>query len=279
MPIVVMEPEIIEIPEPDISHIITEDDTPVDNIFSEKQQRLLAESLNSSWKPGRSFVAAANVGIFHGINQPAIVPDVFLSMDVKLPENIWEKRHRSYFIWEYGKPPDLAVEIVSNTKGSEIEKKIKIYEQICVWYYIVFDPQKIIQKDTLRIYELTANGYIPKIDRNLPRIGLGVKLWQGEYEGRNDLWLRWTDDKGNLIPTGFEASELERTRAAQAEEKAVQSEAKAAQAEEKAVQSEAKAVQAEEKAAQAQTQAEQERAKAEKLKKKLLSLGINPDKI
>jgi hypothetical protein len=36
---------------PNIDHIVTEDDAPVDNIFSEKQQRLLTESLYSSW-PG-----------------------------------------------------------------------------------------------------------------------------------------------------------------------------------------------------------------------------------
>lgn len=31
--------EIIEVPVPDFSHIVTEDDTPVDNLISEKQQR------------------------------------------------------------------------------------------------------------------------------------------------------------------------------------------------------------------------------------------------
>jgi len=30
---------------PEVEHLVTEDDTPVDNIFSEKQQRLLTESL------------------------------------------------------------------------------------------------------------------------------------------------------------------------------------------------------------------------------------------
>ena len=47
---------------PDISALITEDDTPVDNLPSEKQQRLLTEPLYSSWTgPGdnRPFLAAA----------------------------------------------------------------------------------------------------------------------------------------------------------------------------------------------------------------------------
>ena len=39
--------------EVDIADLITEDDTPVDNLPSAKQQRLLVESLYSSWQgPG-----------------------------------------------------------------------------------------------------------------------------------------------------------------------------------------------------------------------------------
>jgi hypothetical protein len=123
---IVLEPEAVEIPEPDISHLITEDATPVDNIFSEKQQRLLAESLYSSWQgPGgeRSFIVLANVGMFYATSQQAVVPDVLVSLDVQHPEDVWEKRHRSYFIWEYGKPPEVVIEIVSNKVGGELEHK------------------------------------------------------------------------------------------------------------------------------------------------------------
>jgi len=60
------------------------------------------------------FVAAANVGIFSAIDQPPIVPDVFLTLDVQIADAWWEKKNRSYFIWEFGKPPEVAIEIVSN---------------------------------------------------------------------------------------------------------------------------------------------------------------------
>ena len=33
---------------PDVEHLITEDDTPVDNLLSEKQRRLLTEPLYST---------------------------------------------------------------------------------------------------------------------------------------------------------------------------------------------------------------------------------------
>jgi len=197
----------------DISHIITEDDTPVDNIFSEKQQRLLAESLNSNWKPGKLFLASSNVGIFYAVHQPPIVPDMFLSMDVQAAEDLWEKKNRSYFVWEFGKPPEVVVEIVSNKKGEEAGSKLRLYEKIRILYYIIFDPQKLIQKEKLRIYEFSSKGYIPKIGGNLSQVGLGVTLWDGIFEGSRSRWLRWCDNNGNLILTGAEQSELERQNA------------------------------------------------------------------
>ena len=86
----------------DIESLVTEDDTPVDNLPSEKQQRLLTEPLYSSWAGpggGRRFLAAANVGVFPERRNPAIVPDVLLSLDVQVHEHWWDKEHRSYFVW------------------------------------------------------------------------------------------------------------------------------------------------------------------------------------
>ncbi len=210
----------IETIEPNISHIITEDDEPMDNIFSEKQQRLLTESLNTSWRPGRPFLALANVGIFYGVNMPPIVPDMFLSMDVKAAKDIWKKKNRSYFIWEFGKPPEIVVEVVSNQKGGEADRKLRKYEQIRVAYYIIFDPQRLIQKQELRIYEYSSGGYIPKADRQLTKLDIGVTLWDGDFDEIPARWLRWCDHDDNLIPTGFESVANEIARTQRAEKKA-----------------------------------------------------------
>ncbi len=49
----------------DISHLVIEDDTPVDNLISEKQQRLLTKALYSNdIFESRSLLVAANVGVF-----------------------------------------------------------------------------------------------------------------------------------------------------------------------------------------------------------------------
>lgn len=64
----------ITVEAPDVEHLITEDDNPVVNIPSEKQQRLLVEPLYSSWQVEQPFIAAANVGIFSAVNAPPQTP-------------------------------------------------------------------------------------------------------------------------------------------------------------------------------------------------------------
>ena len=40
--------------------------------------------------------------------------------------------HRSYFVQEHGKPPDVVVEIVSNRRGCEDSNKLEGYARIRV---------------------------------------------------------------------------------------------------------------------------------------------------
>ena len=72
---------------PDVDDLVTEDDTPADNIFSEKQQRLLTEPLYSSGLD-RPFAAMANVGLFYQTHHPALVRDMLLSLGVEIP--LWD---------------------------------------------------------------------------------------------------------------------------------------------------------------------------------------------
>ena len=191
----------------DIETLVTEDDTPVDNMPSEKQQRLLTEPLYSSWSGpggGRSFLAAANVGLFPEPRNPAIVPDVFVSLDVQPHRNWWDKRHRSYFVWEFGKPPDLVVEIVSNQKGNEVSRKRQRYAGLGVGYYVIHDPLRQVMDDELRIYRLSAGSYERQESPWFPELRLGLMLWDGVFEEVRSRWLRWVDEHGALIPTGRE---------------------------------------------------------------------------
>lgn len=177
-----------EIAIPDISNLVIEDDIPLDNFQSEKQQRLLTEPLYSSWSVGIPFIAAANVGLFYGIKQDPIVPDVFLSLNVQMPQDWSQKQNRSYFAWEFGKVPEVAIEVVSNKEGKELGTKKDDYARIGITYYAVFDPLRQLQKpeemnrSLLKVYALTAGRYAELAEPWLETVGLGLTLWEGVFE-------------------------------------------------------------------------------------------------
>ncbi|MBC7824604.1 MAG: Uma2 family endonuclease [Candidatus Parcubacteria bacterium] len=199
----------------DISHLTIEDDTPVDNFQSAKQQRLLVEPLYASWSPGVPFVADSNIGLFYALKQDPLVPDAFLSLNLQMPTDWSQKQNRSYFVWEFGKVPEVCIEIVSNRKGNELDSKKDDYAQIGVAYYVVFDPLQQLQREgelngnLLKIWVLTAGQYVEMSEPFwLQTVKLGLTLWNGEFEGQESTWLRWCDDReGRVIPTGAERAD------------------------------------------------------------------------
>ncbi len=211
----------------DISHLVIEDDTPVDNFQSAKQQRLLVESLYASWSPGQPFIADSNIGLFYALKQDPLVPDAFLSLNLRMPSDWSQKQNRSYFVWEFGKVPEVCIEIVSNRKGNELDSKKADYARIGVIYYVVFDPLQQIQREgelngnLLKIWVLKEGQYVELSEPLwLQTVGLGLTLWNGEFEGQEATWLRWCDREGQVIPTGAERAEEAEERADEAEQKA-----------------------------------------------------------
>lgn len=238
--------------EREMENLVTEDETPVDSILAEKQRRLLITPLYSHWAgpetttPGQyRFIALANVGLFYALRQPPLVPDMMLALDVPgVGPDLSQKANRSYFTWvQDGKPPTVVVEVVSNREGGEDSDKLRKYEVIGVPYYVIFDPWRLLSNRMLRIYQFAGagKGYIEQVGGVLDAIGLGLTLWQGEYEDMKALWLPWTDREGRLIPTSAELARRERQRALEAEQ-----------------------------------HAEQERQRAERLAARLRELGIEP---
>lgn len=271
----------------DISHLEIEDDTPVDNFQSEEQQRLLVEPLYSASALPVPFLAAANVGLFYKLKGDPIVPDVMLSLGVQRPDDFSQRQNRAYFVWEFGKVPEVCLEIVSNQEGDElilsqksqqrgkaISKKA-LYAQIGVPYYVVFDPLQKIQgpnemngallrvwaADPVTYRELTSAEGISQVGDFiwLQDVGLGLTLWQGQFEEAvSRLWLRWCDRDGHVILTGAEGQQIERQRADTERQRA----------------------DAEHQRADAERQrADAERQRANQLAERLRAMGINPDEI
>ncbi len=224
-----MTPEIVERPPmPDTSLLVTQDDTPVDSIYVEKLQCLLVEPLYSSWEApeGRPFLALANVGLFFAYKEPPLVPDAMLSLDVPTNVDRHEYDHRSYFCWVIGKMPEVVIEIVSDRRGGEETDKMKAYSRLHIPYYVIYDPKGCLSRDELRAYALNGTRY-KAIDPGLySDVGIGLKMWTGEFEGMETEWLRWCDPAGEVIPTGKERADNAKQQAEELEKRANAAEAR-----------------------------------------------------
>lgn len=269
---------------PDLSNLVTEDDEPVDNFAAAKQQRFLVEPLYSSAKLQRPFLADSNVAIYSTPGAAPIVPDMFLSQGVQVADDWWEKENRSYLLWEFGKSPEVVIEIVSNQKGNEDGDKLHAYAALDVLYYVIYDPQQLLSSNPLRVYQLVVDEYLLRPDARLAEIGLALRLWYGSFEDKTALWLRWCDLTDRLILTGAERAiqadaraEQERIRAEQERAHAEQERVRAEQERERAEQEHIRAEQERERAEQAQIQANQADAVAKKLAAQLRALGIEPE--
>lgn len=210
------DPRLLLSPEeiPNVEDLVIEDGKPVDNLFVEKEYRLLTEPLYGSWtSPSGEFLALANVGLFYAYREPPLVPDVMLSLGVPANRDLSLKENQSYFMWVVGKPPDVVIEIVSDLHGGEATDKMIVYARIGVTYYVIFDPQKYLQSGPLLVFGLSQGKYQPLQRTWLENVGLGLTIWEGEFEFHHERWLRWCDRDGVVIPTGRERAEQERKRA------------------------------------------------------------------
>ncbi len=117
------------------------------------------------------------------------------------------------------------------------------YAHIRVPWYVVFDPAGQIQEQPLVAYTLTENKYRPMAEAAFP-LGLKLVLWQGEFEGNEEIWLRWTDKAGKLLRTGEETAGSQTG-----------------------------------KTEKARTLACSEKERADRLAAKLRELGVNPDDV
>jgi Uma2 family endonuclease len=256
-----------------IADLVIQDDTPVDNFIAEKEQRLLTEPLYTTWRGGkhrRPFIVAAYVGLFFRPKIPPLVPDAMLAMDVVGEIDPARKETLTYLIWTRGKPPDVVVEIVSDRLGGEETHKFKTYAKWGVPYYVIFDPYEVLRHGLLRAFVARNNRYVPlEPPYWFEPVGLGLRLWEGEYEGHTDRYLRWCDARGRVILTGKEKADLER-------EKLRKQRQRADQERQRADQERQRADQERQRADQERQRADQERRQREQLEARLRELGIDP---
>ncbi|PNW58470.1 UNVERIFIED_CONTAM: hypothetical protein BEN50_06420 [Euhalothece sp. KZN 001] len=183
------------------------DDTPVDNELQELIPHLLRTILAMIWSDRWDWYFGVDMGIYYDPNKSAIVPDGFLSLGV--PRIKDENLRPSYVLWEEKTVPILALEVISKTTNNEYTKKKKIYQEIGIQYYVVYNPRRT-RKSRLEVYSLENQEYI-LLDNQRPtwleEIGLGIGLEVGTYQQINREWLYWYDEKGERFLTPEERSQ------------------------------------------------------------------------
>jgi hypothetical protein len=107
---------------------------------------------------------------------------------------------------------------LQDRRGGADTHKLRRYARLGIPYYAIFDRRNLLGQGVLRAFALSEGVYRPLDTAWLAQVGLGLTLWEGEYEGCRGTWLRWCDREGNPIPTGQErgkrvAEQAERLRA------------------------------------------------------------------
>ncbi|PSF31345.1 hypothetical protein C7H19_22895 [Aphanothece hegewaldii CCALA 016] len=190
------------------------DDKPVDNELQDLVPGLLKIILASLWRDRMDWFFGVDMGIYYDPNEPAIVPDGFLSIGV--PRIKSENLRLSYVLWIEQKLPTLVIEVVSHKRRGEYSKKKDFYAEMGVLYYVVYNPLRK-RKPRLEVYRLENGQYtlLPGEPVWLPDIGLGIGRKRVTHQGVNREWLLWYDINGQPYPTPEEQVEISRQQGQQ----------------------------------------------------------------
>jgi Uma2 family endonuclease len=209
---------------PSTAELPCSDDTPVDNEDQNLLPNILLFLLQSIWKDRLDWFFGVDMAIYHttGISpQVPVVPDAFLSLGVERKKG--GKSRKSYATWEENdRVPLLVLEMVSHTPGDEYDRKLEIYRQLGVLYYIVYNPEywSRDKQQPFEVYKLVNSSYQLQIGEPywLEEIGLGIGRVRGVFNGIEQEQLAWFDRNGIRYLTDGERADREYERAEKLEQ-------------------------------------------------------------
>lgn len=193
------------------------DDTPVDNELQDLIPGLLKAILAWVWASRMDWFFGVDMGVYYDPDLPAIVPDGFLSVGVE--RIVDEDLRLSYVFWEENVAPILALEVVSHKRRGEYSSKKKLYAELEILYYVVYNPHRR-KKAPLEVYQLVNGEYVllPGHPVWLPEVGLGIGRERGTYQGITREWLYWYNEQGVRLPTPEERATAAEQRVQMLEE-------------------------------------------------------------
>lgn len=110
--------------------------------------------------------------------------------------------------------PIMALEVVSHRRRGEYTHKKKLYAEMEVLYYVVYNPQRR-RKPPLEGYRLVNGEYVLQSGNPiwLPEISLAIGNERGSYQGITRDWLYWYDEQGVRFLTPEERAQAAEQRA------------------------------------------------------------------
>ena len=216
------------------------DDTPVDNEDQNFIPNVLLFLLEYVWKHRDDWFFAVDMGVYHttGLSpRVPIIPDGFLSLGVERRKNGGSRS--SYVMWEEDfTEPILTLEVVSHTYGGEYDKKLEIYRNLSILYYVIYNPYFWRRDGHLpfEVYKLVDGNYQLQIGEPfwMPEISLGIGRCILPSDRLRREVLSWFDEKGDRYLSTEEKSEIEWQRANQERQRANQEQQRADQEQQRA---------------------------------------------
>lgn len=178
------------------------DETPVDNEEQNFIPNFLLFLLEFIWADRQDWFWAVDMAVYHttGVKPDIpVVPDGFLSLGVERLRSSGPRR--SYVVWEENNVvPIFALEVVSRKYGGEYDSKEKIYANLGVLYYAIYNPEYWQRKghQPLEIYRLVNGTYRLQTGEPfwMPEIGLGIGRATVQTGGLERDVLCWYDRRG-----------------------------------------------------------------------------------
>ena len=210
------------------------DGEPVAETYDHLYAILVTLEVLRQYLVGQRATVLANQFLYYaqGFPKLRVAPDVMVILGVE------PGGRDSYKIWEEGEVPQVIFEMTSKgTQQEDQDYKFRLYAQLGIQEYWLFDPKGEWLASPLMGYQLVTEDYVPIADLRSKVLGLQLQV-EGKLIGFTEL------STGRRLPMPTELSqELAKER---------------------------------QRAEQEQQRAEQERQKAERLREQLKALGIDP---
>ncbi|MCB0188064.1 MAG: Uma2 family endonuclease, partial [Caldilineaceae bacterium] len=107
---------------------------------------------------GRQAYVSGNLLLYYeeGNIYKSVAPDCFIALGIE------QRDRRIYQTWVEGKVPDVVFEISSNsTQREDLGKKMRLYAELGIREYFIYDPTGDYLVPPLRAFELHGDGYVP----------------------------------------------------------------------------------------------------------------------